>query len=103
MLKQCGVCNKEFEPCNECNSTGYAWRKTVCCIEHSIPFLAILEYKRGQKTKDDAMNILKDYTNIDYNETVKPIFDEIMYVPIAESNDDDEIEEPVLKVRNKKK
>lgn len=102
MLKQCGVCKKEFEPCNQCPSSGYAWRKTVCCVEHSIPFLAILEYKRGLKSKDDAMEILNNYKSIDYNDIAKTIYDEIMYVPVAEPIEE-VVEEPVIKSRTKKK
>lgn len=105
MLKRCGVCNKEFEPCNQCPSGGYAWRKTVCCVEHSVPFLAILEYKRNLKSKDEAMEILNKYTDIEYNDDVKKIVDEILFVPVAESieSEIDEADEPVSKPRSRKK
>lgn len=88
MLKQCGVCTKEFEPCNDCPSKAYAWRKTVCCIEHSVPFLAILGYKRGSTAKDEAKEVLKKISNIDYNNSVKDIVAEILAEPIVE----DEVE-----------
>lgn len=105
MLKRCGVCNKEFEPCNQCPSGGYAWRKTVCCVEHSIPFLALLEYKRNLKSKDETMEVLKNYTDIDYNNDVRSIVDEILSVPVVESieSEVDEVEEPVFKTKNRKK
>lgn len=73
-----------FEPCNDCPATAYSWRKTVCCMEHSAPFIAMLEYKRGLRTKDEARKSLENITDIDYNNTAKVIVDEIFYEPKTE-------------------
>lgn len=105
MLKQCGVCNKEFEPCNDCSSSSFAWRKTVCCIDHFIPFITILEYKRGTRTKEDAKSVLEKVSNIDYNNVVKDIVDEILATPVVVLEDETEemIEvKPVTKSRKNK-
>ena len=80
MLKECGVCKKQFEPCNDCSKTAYSWRKTVCCSEHSDPFIAILEFSRNLRTKESAKKVLRNF-KIDYNDTVKPIVDKIMSEP----------------------
>lgn len=80
MLKECGVCKAQFKPCNDCPNTAYSWRKTVCCAEHSGAFIAILEYSRGLKTKEETKKVLKGL-DIDYNDSVKSIVDEIMAEP----------------------
>lgn len=98
MLKQCGVCNKMFEPCNDCPSTAYSWKKTVCCVEHSAPFIAILEYKRGLSTKEQARKLLENIKDIDYNNIAKAIVDEIFYEPKTEV----ETVETIIKTKKRK-
>ena len=95
MLKQCGVCKKQFKPCNDCPSTAYSWRKTVCCPEHSDAFIAVIEYSRGLKTKEDAKKVLKGLV-IDYNDSVKAIVDEIIAEP-KKQEDNTEVKTEVKK------
>lgn len=51
------------------------------------------------------MEILNKYTDIEYNDDVKKIVDEILFVPVVESieSEIDEVDEPVLKPRSRKK
>lgn len=75
--KQCLVCNKYFEPC-DCESPALGWRKVVCCKEHFLHLLPILEYTRKQKSKEEARQELSCLAPIEYNDNVINIVKEIM-------------------------
>lgn len=81
--------------------------KSICVEKDSLlhrtfrSFLAILGYKRGSTTKDEAKEVLKKISNIDYNNSVKDIVAEILAEPIVE--DEVEIVEEEIKSTKFKK
>lgn len=67
-------------------------------MEHSAPFIAILEYKRGLTTKEQARKLLENIKDIDYNDVAKAIVDEIFY----ESKTEVETVETIIKTKKRK-
>lgn len=83
------VCKAYFEPCNSCDKLKvfykdemYQWRKVVCCPEHFLYHVPIIEYSRGQLSKEQAkaelLETIKNNGNIDFNDNVKSIVAEIL-------------------------
>ena len=85
--KQCSVCNKMFNPCERCIqlsalSSDIQWRRVVCCPQHFEFHMPIINYVRGNISKDDAAEQLIEamirYGEPVYNSTVEPIVNEIL-------------------------
>lgn len=85
---RCAVCNNLFEPCEKCLklSPVYGeinqWKRVVCCPEHFMYHMPIIQYVRGKISKDEAKKdlqmVIDKYGMIDFNDNVKGIVDEIL-------------------------
>lgn len=93
VIKQCGVCSKEFSPCNRClkqsnNRDILQWRRVVCCPEHFSFYLPIINYVRRnidkQTAKKELQTAVKYYGEPDFNNNVRGIVNEIMAEPVTE-------------------
>lgn len=100
-IKQCGVCNKDFSPCNRClkqsnNNEMLQWRRVVCCPEHFSFYLPVINYVRRNIDKETAKKELqtavKYYGEPDFNDNVRGIVNEIMAEPAPEPKFEPEAE-----------
>lgn len=89
--KQCLVCNNFFEPC-DCENEALGWRKVVCCKEHFLYLLPVIEYTRKQKSKEEARQELSCLPPIEYNDNTKKVVDEIMEEDIPEEKQTEKLE-----------
>lgn len=76
-----------FNPCERCIqlsalSSDIQWRRVVCCPQHFEFHMPIINYVRGNISKDDAAEQLIEamirYGEPVYNSTVEPIVNEIL-------------------------
>ena len=80
---ECPLCGALFIPCRTCG--GKLWRAVVCSPEHFFPYTAIVEYSRGNQTKEQAAEIIRlfegNYGRPQYRDNVKGIVAEILEEP----------------------
>lgn len=84
-MRNCLVCGKEFVPCNSCNKNvdeALQWRRVVCCPEHFVYHLPVIQYVRKQIAKAEAKTELdkaiNDYGEIEFADNIKPVVAEIL-------------------------
>lgn len=87
MIKKCTICGKDFEACNVCNNTvseSFQWRRVVCCPEHFLFHEPIIQYVRGNISKEEASKALKkaikEYGEVEFVENIAPIANELLAV-----------------------
>lgn len=83
--RDCLVCGKSFKACNTCKKDideMLQWRRVVCCPEHFLYHMPIIQYSRGKINKETARNELQSaidtYGNIEFCDNVKGIVGEIL-------------------------
>lgn len=91
-IKQCLVCNKEFEVCHTCEDLGlYGWKTVVCSREHFAYHFPIIQYDRKIITKEQAKKELQDAINtygmLDFNDNVKDIVAEILAEDVVKTKE----------------
>lgn len=84
-IKNCLVCGKEFKPCNTCQKgvdEMFQWRRVVCCPEHFLYHMPIIQYTRGKIDKaaarKDLQSAIDTYGNIEFCNNIKSIVDDIL-------------------------
>lgn len=86
VMKRCQVCGNEYPACSYCEEygEGYSWRTVVCCREHFLFHLPIIQYIRHKMPKGEAKEQLtlaeEKYGKIDYLPEIQKVVNEIFSV-----------------------
>ncbi len=83
--RNCLVCGKSFKVCNTCKKDTdemFQWRRVVCCPEHFMYHMPIIQYVRKkidkETAKKDLQSAIQQYGNIEFCDNVKEIIAEIL-------------------------
>lgn len=89
----CKICSNEYDSCPTCQSDRvlFRWRNVACCIEHADIYLALIDFTRSSKTKEDIKKAKERLSKYDLNKILlsaenQQLVDKICNAEIEEKN-----------------